>query len=431
MSKFNLKNYQKINGDQHIDSRLSEEHSEAPNVVNEKQLDDYRGKEPNFLTEEQLEKSRASSNTKEATEITERRLDNAKEEFGVKQRNSSAYKGDLNKLEEQRLKANPTEDEEYKESSSTPKGMRWWEMGGKSPDGLKLAQKKSVVQKVAQSEELKFDKPRFEETFGGDVSPVELDDEDKPEEELAINPIDSFKKEYEVNDITDLDDLPDFNIDDNTSPNLNEPTMYITKEKDILGDIPAVYMVIGYSVEDFNGDELAIKQSALDKVLSERPELKGIISVSDFGKINEVGDNGEVSLRSVDERLSGVLVDRADNFDEELSLDLPPDFEEVYYDVQDINGTPMASGEVSFDSDVNDSNRRNIIDGVLDFIEESYGIEVSEDSLDLSGLEDGSVKFLIEAPAEEMEVNASVDFPVLEVTAQGVKRIISQSVKKK
>ena len=422
MSKFNLKSYQKINGNQHIDSRLREHHSDAPNKINEKQLDTYRGKESNFLTEEQLERSRSASKTKEATEITERRLNNAEEEFGVKQRNASAYEGDLNKLEEQRLKGSPVEEEKYEESSSTPKGMRWWEQGGESPDGLKLAQKKTVTRKTAQSEELTFDKPRFEDTFEEDMSPVEIDEDDKSEEEDAINPVDSVKKEYDIEDITDADNLPDFEIEDN-SLDSNEGVMYITKQKDLNGDIPAVYMVLEYSVEDFGRDELAIKQKALNRVLEERPELKGIIDVSDFGNIRESEDGiGQVSLRSVDERLSGVLADKPEKFTEEPSVDMTPGFEEVSYDVQDIGGTPMASGEISFNLDPNESNRQTIIDGALDFIEDSYGMEVTEDSLDLSGLEEGSIRFLIEAPSEGIGINASADFPVIEVTSQVLKK---------
>ena len=216
MSKFNLKTYKKISGDQHIDSRLKEDHEKAPEVINEKQLEDYRGKEPQVTTEKQLEESRKATKTTEATEITEKQLDTKKGKFDIKLRNASAYEGDLPKLEEQRLKGDPIENEKYKPASETPKGMRWWEQGGKSPDGLKLAQtqKKSVTQKTAQYNELTFDKPRFEDTLEEGTSPFEIEDTEA-EEEAAINPLDSVKEEYEIEDISDLDAVPDIDGDYN------------------------------------------------------------------------------------------------------------------------------------------------------------------------------------------------------------------------
>ena len=90
--KFNLKMYEKTNGDEHIDMRLEESRGDVPDVINEKQLEDYRADEVEGITERQLEKAR----TGEASTIVERRLDINKSDFGTKYRNAEAYEGDIN-----------------------------------------------------------------------------------------------------------------------------------------------------------------------------------------------------------------------------------------------------------------------------------------------------------------------------------------------
>ena len=411
--KFNLKTYQKISGDQHIDSRLKEDHETAPNEVNEKQLDDYRvNKEPEILIEKQLEENRKSSKIKEATEVTEKQLDTAKEKFDVKLRNASAYEGDLPKLEEQRLKGDPIENEKYEDASQTPAKMRWWEQGGKSPDGLKIAQKKSVALKTAQfSKGLDFTKPRFEDTLEEGVSPFELSDTEAVEE-AAINPTESVKEEYEIDDFAEVDSLPDFDIDEDEP--INKPILHVVKEKD-LTDVPALYMVLEFVSEDFGGDELDIKQAALDKVLDDRPELKGLISVSDFVNVQDNGTTGVVTLNSSNPRLKYVF--EAKEADIGLSDGI---FEEISYDVDDMGGTSMASGRVAVDVDVVDENREKVIEDALAYIQTQYGIDIDEDVLDLSNLESGEIAFLTEVP-RELAI-ASTSFPILEVNSQSVKK---------
>ncbi len=422
MSKFNFKTYQKTNGDQHIDSKLQESHKSAPNEINEKQLESYRANEPTVLTEKQLEKNRAANKIKEATEITERQLDTQKGKFDNKLRNASAYEGDMSKLEEKRLKGSPVEDEKYEDASSTPQKFRWWE-DVKSPDGLKVAQKKSVIQKNAQlTEELTFDRPKFEDALEDDDSPFEIVDEPS-EIETSVNPVDSIKKEYEVEDFSDAEILPDFEIDNDTS----QPSpMYVIKQKDILGDFSGVYMVLGYNAEEFTNDEMAIKQAALDKVLEDRPELKGIIDISDFGQIQENGAEGKITLRSVDPRLKSVLESQSSELEaptEEISNEEVPTeenlFTELSYDVTDIGGTPMATGKIAVNREVTNQNEDLIIEDAIEYIQNTYNIEyIDKESLDLSNLEDGEIGFLIEAPQNMLSGVASTYFPIIEKTAQ-------------
>ena len=51
MSKFNLKNYQKISGDDHIERRLQDQHGNIPNEINEEQLESHRGTEETAPTQ--------------------------------------------------------------------------------------------------------------------------------------------------------------------------------------------------------------------------------------------------------------------------------------------------------------------------------------------------------------------------------------------
>jgi len=80
--KFNLKDYIKISGDEHIERRLQDSHTKAPNEINEAQLEDYRSSESEVLIEKLLEKSRGD--VTEATELTEKRLDSKKASFSNK-----------------------------------------------------------------------------------------------------------------------------------------------------------------------------------------------------------------------------------------------------------------------------------------------------------------------------------------------------------
>jgi len=137
--KFNFKNYIKIDGSDPIGSRLMKEHGNIPNEITEKQLDRDRITEKDVTIEKLLEKNR----TGEADILPEGRLNSEKSKLS-KYRNSSAFEGDINKIEEWRLANDPVEDEKYSNSSSTPKKLRWWEEN-KSPDGLKLTSNKKQI----------------------------------------------------------------------------------------------------------------------------------------------------------------------------------------------------------------------------------------------------------------------------------------------
>ena len=117
MSKFNLRKHAETNKNMPIDRKLQEEHKDAPNETGEAQLNKDRPAESNVLIEKMLEKQRTGG----ADEITERRLDKNKASFKIKNRNASAYEGNINKLEEKRLKNDPVENQKYESASEVPK----------------------------------------------------------------------------------------------------------------------------------------------------------------------------------------------------------------------------------------------------------------------------------------------------------------------
>ena len=421
MAKFNLKNYQKINGDEHIDAKLQESHQTAPNEINEVQLETYRATKPDVLTEKQLDKVRGGN--KEESEVVEKRLDTNKSKFANKYRNPEAYTGDLNKLEEKRLLNDPVEDEKYKDASETPKKLRWWETAPKSPDGLKLAQKK-IAQ--VRTEELTFKKPRWEEALEEDFSPLEDEGDLAPEEE-AIRPIDpsDIKDEFEIEDFSDVDLIPDI---EETSE--SKSPMVIEKVVPITTPTYGIYVVLNYDANDFMGDEQSIKQSALDKVLETKPELSGFISTKDFGGIKEEGSIGTVKLRVLDENLKMVLEPAGeselggDTLDR--ASDIQDSFEEISYEEQDVGGTPMAMGRIKVNIDVNDENRDQVIEEAVEFAQNTYPLlNINKDSMDLSKLDKGDLGFLVEIP-NASSVDTVDSFPINEVAAQS-----SVNVKKK
>jgi len=129
--KFNLKDYQKIDGNGVIEHRLKEDHLNTDiQDVTEEQLGSSRVGEANVTIEALLNQGRSDTDF----EIIERKLDTKKANFALKFRNPEAYEGDINKLEEKRLLNDPVEDEVYESASETPYKMRWWETDKKKND---------------------------------------------------------------------------------------------------------------------------------------------------------------------------------------------------------------------------------------------------------------------------------------------------------
>ena len=399
MSKFNLKNYQKINGDDHIDRRLKEDHGGVPNEVGEAQLEGYRATEEDVITEKLLEKKRLGGDE----EVTERRLDKNKPKFANKYRNPSAYNGDINKLEEQRLLGDRAEDEKYSDASETPKPQRWWE-NVKSPDGLKVAKTKKSV-KTAQTAVL-------EELLGTEE---ESEKEIIPPEWAAVNPkeADDFDviEEPAVEELKTIEEGDDFEIEE-SSP---EENIYFDKVKFIGGKVPGVYMVLAYDVTDFGGVMEDIQEAALNAVITKYKGLAGLISIDDFSTPQESGREGKMILRAAGDQFASVIENndiQNDQAAESLSMlgggageELPGSdlFDEITYKEENVGGTSMAIGKIKVNTVVTDENRNEIISQAIAYLSDEHpDLEVREESLDLANIDNEEIGFMASMSLEDV-----------------------------
>ena len=373
MSKFNLKDYQKTNGDEHINMRLEKQRSEAPDVINEKQLEDYRATESDVTIEKQLEEAR----TGEETETTEKRLDTHKPKFANKYRNPEAYQGDMNKLEEQRLQGDTNEKEKYEAASETPKQFRWWE-GVKSPDGLKLASdtKKVVIardeydEREENIEEMSFDKPRFQEAT-------------EPEEEVMTEKEPKVMTDFPVEKVDSIYGADRGNFEIETDKKLDSP------------HLKGHYMILSFDPESFKGNEESIKRSALEKIISVHPELDGYISMDDLGDIKDLGGRGTIKLRSTEPIINNVSKGTKPSTIESEENEGDPIIEDNYKE-KVIDGTPMATGKVSINTEINPDNKDQVINDVISFLRLKHPrIQIEKDSLDLVDLERGEVRYMV------------------------------------
>ena len=387
-TKFNLKNYQKISGDEHIERRLQDTHVKEQNEINEAQLEKARATEPTQITEKQLEEKR----TGEATEVTERRLDNVKADFNITFRNSEAYDGDMNKLEEKRLLGDPVEKEKYEAASQKPKAFRWWET--KTNDGFKLAKKN--ITKIAQ--------------FGRDFGPSE-------EEIGAIEPLDVDKPRF-VDIPSDEDDpygagakigdvAPEDVSDDATDIGHEPKPMSVKKNKAFKSPDGSnmYYVAFDYDKEDYGEDISRIKRDGLTNILLAQPTLKNHISEEDV-----VVDEGQ------EDDLEGTVFIR---YVEDISTP-EESFVEISYDQKDIGGTSTATGIIAVEGDVTPKNREQIINDAIAFIKERHeGVEINKESLDISDIEDtGEIRYMagipqVGIPQAGIAQASSEEFPII------------------
>ena len=374
-SKFNLKNYEKIDGDILIGSRLMGEHKDAPNEVTEKQLDRDRIPEKEVTIEKLLEKNRTGG----ANVLTEGRLNTEKTGLGL-YRNPSAFKGNINKVEELRLSGDPVENEKYTDASETPKGLRWWEKGGKSPDGLKLANTKKTT-KTAQIADIKDD---------------EVDELNFSEK----NEWENLSKEYFDEDTVENYPTIPIPIDDFDIVEDSGQSMEIIKSSDLSGPVNGVYILLKYDPEDFYGDEEAIREAAFSKVISFKPELEDKIEPDDFSDIKEVGGEGTIAIRAIGD------------FSSSGSKDSEGVFELLDFDERDIGGTSVVTGIVEVTGPIDEE---NTIKDVLEYLNDQQpDLNITEESLDLSKINDGIIGFLVSPPQPPDIIDASSNFKIIE-----------------
>ena len=445
MSKFNLKKYVKVNGDEHIDQKLGDSHEEAPEVIMEKQLEKGRTKKPEVILEGLLAEIRKGG----AEQSPEYRLNNEKSKI-VEYRNPSAYEGDMNKLEEQRLKGDPVEDEKYEMASETPKDMRWWEE--KSPDGLKLTHKnrKNWLQKSADVVDEYESKDKKEDW---DMSPAlkKLLEQEEPESGIGTYQAPEPKPKVEIEDESEIDvktdqapdwwgeegeDLVEDNDDGFTGTDelisKKTPKMTVVKEKYLDDQLPGIYMLLTYNKDAFGDNVDAAKEFAMKKVIEGEPQLAGKIDISDFYQTEEgsLGE-GQIAFRVLGDEYLPIIMSHVEGPEEDSGEGL---FTEDDYFEDAGSGTPTAWGSVKSTVPITEDNQDEILEDAIAFINKTHpDIIVDRGSLDLSAIDQWFVAYMapiiesgdtgldeVSVPYEEMRVQqdepgreAGTDFDIV------------------
>lgn len=363
--KFNLKRYaeKKVKeGDIHNEKRLQKEHVDTPNVITEKQLDKDRVQEKNSTTEKQLEVARKGGNPA----IIERSLNEAKGGFH-KHRNTSAYKGDINKVEEKRLATKKQEDEKYELASKTPKNKRWW-------DSLKASSDKKTV--TAQ---------RFNETEGLD----EVDELDFGEDDRWGRIEDAWKEEEGV-DVEPFVELPE---EDSFIEELGAKPITIEEIRPVDSPIAkGLYISLEISPE---GSQLGInelQQAAYDAVLSEG-----------YGYLNGVdGFTPEVFRMSGDKLVARLIGDEFYPSENQGSEDLEDLESTSPFTVSDLQRTEVEGivlGTVDIDPEdlafTQDMDSQELLSQVRQAILDEYpDLNIEDDGIDLDKMGEGVINFV-------------------------------------
>ena len=342
MNKLSKKENKIKETDKPINVRL-EDHFEITDASTiEKRLDGNRVEEKNTLIENLLE-SRRSEN-KQA--VTEKLLNDTKGSYGNKIRNSDAYEGDFNILDQERVaKKKAAQDVEKAElASETPKKKKWWEE--KSEDGLKIANIQHKEVKVAQQ--------NFEEDY--DFGNLEEDD---------------------YNDDFDDWDNDENNLDDVFEGEEDDSNVYLINSGDGFYE---------FGVIDDSVDEEITKQNALDRVLELKPELELSIGMESVEPFSTNPRTGETIVK--------VLV-QEDGFEvENLDTGDSFSFEKINLEKIDAGGTPVISGEFAFKG-FEGADISLIARDASEFLSDEYSLDIDASDIIVSPSK-GTIQFVIE-----------------------------------
>ena len=383
MSKFNLasKSQKKNNlDDKHINVQLEDERTgEDQFQITEVQLKKDRVENEPVILEKLLEGKRLGA----AEKTTEGNLNSSKSELDIKYRNSKAYEGNINKLEEKRLSGKKMEDEKYEVASETPKDGRWWDnlltakADGKTVTSARRP-KSEMIDAPMQEPETEFTAPKWGEAAGmvGEDEGLAPDVADKmdvidPTQENAYIPEPSFTPMSE-----DIDQVQFTN----------------TKEKpfDFAG-MKGLYLA--YEFGDSVADENAIKQQAYDTALKSHDYLEETDLSPDSFNVKD----GWVSARLVGEQYlqpqeSSSSVFTLGNVEE-----------------AEVGSDKLFIGTVNVNPDViKDMDEDTLSRDLIDFLESqpelsNEKVTIQPDALDLSKLMDGEVSFVGTKPMASIE----------------------------
>jgi len=414
---FNLKTYQKIDGDQHITMRLKDQHQDPANVITEKQLDNGRVEEKNVIIEKLLEGKRVGS----ADVVTERNLNESKGMFAPL-RDKTTYTGNINKLEEKRLKGHRSETEKYEISSQIPKQKRWWEhlkAEASNDSMLKTAQVNSTdtiedtsvleppTPKLPKKHKF-FDNNTYRFKGGMDKDLTQF----KPEEAFGL--AGAFEGAEETGEIPTTD-IPVTEVE-TSEDEISEGDIWLDEVngyKETKTPIYTMTFKLRFDPDSFRDPE-EIRQAALDKVLELKPSLKDKISIADFLDPEIQDDSGKIILPLIGE--SYFEGDTTEETNEDTSLNII-DAQKIYIGKKDVDGTPMLTGLVwltphgiELAKNEPEAFEQAFSDAVMEQRPElDRQIDTLVGSLNLSKVNDGKVSFLVsEIPQEENPENDAI-----------------------
>jgi hypothetical protein len=361
--KFNLKKFAEKtkDGDLINEVRLQKEHKSAPEEITQKQLEKDRVPEKNVTIEKLLDAKRVSSDFP----IIEKQLNDSKSKT-MKHRNAEAHKGDINKIEEQRIK-NKKQAKKSEPASETNPKKRWWE-------DVKASNKSRFV--TAQYDDYNDDgdswgrvnKSWYEDGVG---SEDDFDIQDMAFEGTGGDPLGNPK----VNEIN-TDTIKGLNIE-----------IYVTPE----------------GMELSEGE---LQDLAYDKVLNEYDYLRY--------ENNFTPESFELDGDRMVARLVGEGYIDSDGTPDVISENSI--FSDIDLDDTDIDGVQLGKVTVNFDQLdlVQDMETDEIIREILEVVNDKYpDLTVEESAIDLKDLNRGVVTFVGQYPIYEDITEASNDFDII------------------
>lgn len=339
---FNLKTYEKIDGDKHITMRLKDQHEEPANVITERQLDDRRVDEKNVIMEKLLDAKRTGS----AEVIIERNLNESKGLFAPL-RNEKTSAGNINKIEEKRLKGHAVESEKYEASSQIPKQKRWWESlkevsanSSNAVKTIKTAQSDGIVDEPSQVSTPRKKRRLLDDSYGYKGGMDKDLTEFKPEDAFGLaGKMEGAEDTAEVSNL----DIPvgqeesDDDTDDNDSVWLDEVNGY----KETREPISTMTFKFNFNPDKFVDLE-DVRQAALDQVIKIKPNLEGKVSPMDFLSPDVSEDSGSIILTLIGEQyFEG---EETESVETDIGNIIQSD--KLFMGKKDIDGTPMITGLV-------------------------------------------------------------------------------------
>lgn len=331
---FNLKTYKKTPGDEHITMRLKEQHENTANVITEKQLSDRRVDEKNVIMEKLLDAKRTGG----ATVVTERNLNESKGMFAPL-RNEKTYTGNINKVEEQRLKGKTAESEKYEPASEIPKKKRWWDnlkdanVEASTNISIRTSQTSNKKRRVYDNDSFRFKTPekdlsqfRPEDAFGLATKMEGAEESvESPTMDIPVGEVEEDDVDENMGDVRD-------------GVWLDEANGY----KETRSPIATMTFKFKFNAEQFQDLE-DVRQAALEEAIKLKPNLEGKISTMDFLQPEISGEVGTILLPLIgDEYFEG---DEAGG-DAGLSDMNIIDADKIYTGKKDVDGTPMVTGLV-------------------------------------------------------------------------------------